>query len=525
MLQQIAKKKIFEWFPEAIDPSKTYNHISEEEYLDVFHSIKKVIPLKKAHQNHSLILFLYAACLKFDRWLSPTPPILSQDFTEKYKVFVKALVKAENGESDNTKVFKLKILKNDIFELFDSIDLEKLSMEKILTFRKQINEISPPTHTSKIDEFHNEYTKITHILDGLENKILRTKILTKIPYPLHTRSIAIKFIWSNIPVSAILNPTFYAHPSKFTVYEPASQPAGPARWQSGTTDIELQFSALINTDKEVPSLLSYPSEDFPFSGWSKEFELLFGIIHDLSWNIRLYHEGEKQWVPAPRDIPEAEVEIYTPTAQRLFWKQKGSPGVLTKVFHPDQTPLNLDLGEIVPPDWHTRCKWIAISYLQLGETNEALFWLNVGIETLFRERFSGFSKELIMPNLEDELESSKVYWDEAENVIAEQCPELAGKTNWPKTTLHVSIFRKLKYFYKIADMQASIKELLSNYSKISKYRNALFHGSTEQRLPVEKVSEAIEGFNWIEQNHNLKSQPPATLGPRKQRGSGEPHVI
>ena len=55
MIQQIGKRKISEWFPEGVDPSKTYDDISEDDYLEVFKSIKKLIPFKKPSRNLSLI--------------------------------------------------------------------------------------------------------------------------------------------------------------------------------------------------------------------------------------------------------------------------------------------------------------------------------------------------------------------------------------------------------------------------------------------------------------------------------------
>ena len=283
--------------------------------------------------------------------------------------------------------------------------------------------------------------------------------------------------------------------------EPAGQPAGPSRWQSGTTSIQISFNGLINTDAEVPSLLHYEGEHLPIPGWSKDFVYAYGLIHDVSWEIRLSYDGEKQWIPAPRDIPEAEIEVSSSNMGRIFWKVKNSPGALYKVFHPVTEVQKIDLGTVTQPPWHLRCKWIAASYLAMGETNESLFWLNVGVEALFKERFAQIGKAFNHPDLEEELAGANVYWDEANDIVIKQHPELTNKIDWPDAGAHVSIYRKLKYVYKHFKMHTNIKDLLANYTVISKHRNALFHGATEVRLSAEDAKNAIIAFDWIEQNH------------------------
>jgi hypothetical protein len=142
-------------------------------------------------------------------------------------------------------------------------------------------------------------------------------------------------------------------------------------------------------------------------------------------------------------------------------------------------------------------------YLEVGETNEALFWINVGVEALFQHRFRQISQTINDPELFDELSSPKAYWHEAEEVVREQFPELADRISWPGTTKHVSVYQKLKYLYRRVSMKTSVNEMISNYSKVSKNRNALFHGATEKRLPVNAVEKAISSFDWIVENFTL----------------------
>ena len=500
MLFEDAKRKILKAFATGINPVTIYQDISEDDYIAILSAVKKTIPFKKPNQNQSLILFLYAGCLKFDRWLAPTPTILNNEFINMYQLFVDALVKAEGKVSDNTNVFLLRILKNRIFSDLDSVPLQSIAADVIEYFVKKVSEIPSPINIEKRREFEEEKSKVQAIISGIKDGSLTTSIVTRIPYIVHLQQLKVNLTWNNLDAVVELTPVFNDIPL-FVKCEPAGQPVGPSRWQSGITTIKISFNAIINTDAEVPSLLHYEGEDLPIQGWSKDFVYAYGLIHDVSWKIRLSHEGEKQWVPAPRDLPEAEVEICSNAMARIFWKKKGSPGALYKVFHPIADPLNLDLGCIEQPLWHLRCKWIAVTYLAMGETNEALFWLNVGVEALFKERFELVGRIFGRSNIEEELAGTSVYWDEANEIVTKQYPELIGKIDWPETGAHVSIYRKLKYVYKHFPMRETIKELLANYSLISKHRNALFHGAIEERLSAGDAKVAIKAFDWIDQYH------------------------
>src|SRR4028118_461888 len=132
---------------------------------------------------------------------------------------------------------------------------------------------------------------------------------------------------------------------------------------------------------------------------------------------------------------------------------------------------------------YIKCRSLAVMYLEIGETNEALFWLNAGIESLFQNRFKEIALATGRTNLEDELNSPNVYWNDAEEIVKKQFPELAGKIEWPDSKRHVSVYQKLKCLHTSVPMKTSLKELNAKYDKISKHRNLLVHGVIDQRLP------------------------------------------
>jgi len=275
----------------------------------------------------------------------------------------------------------------------------------------------------------------------------------------------------------------------------------------------LEFSALVDGDAWTPPLLSLdlsrlPFGTLPFDGWPKGFTITFSIVHDLAWIVRLEYEGEKQWVPAPRDFTRIEWEVRSSARERIEWKLKGSPGALLKGFTPSEEVKVIKLDALESVTWYARCRSLAAMYLEIGETNEALFWLNVGVEALFESRFQAIALTLGKPDLKEELGSSRAFWDLAKDVVAEQFPDVADRIEWPETEAYASMYKRVKYLYKMTSMKTSVKETLSHYSKVSKHRNALFHGTTEERLPIDVVKKAMGSFDWLEQNFALAEYEP-----------------
>jgi len=72
-----AKKQLFELFPPNVDPVSVCHKYSDDIFLDILQQVQGLIPFKNLEQNLSLTHFLYAGCLRFDRWFSPSPYIVN----------------------------------------------------------------------------------------------------------------------------------------------------------------------------------------------------------------------------------------------------------------------------------------------------------------------------------------------------------------------------------------------------------------------------------------------------------------
>ena len=514
-----AKRLILERFNPAVDLLSVYHKYDEQEYIDLLDALESSIPFSSTSKyDYPSRLFLYAGCLRFDRWVAPSPLVVPPGLADRFSRFVNALKRVEGDNPNNVSTFLLHKVKYDLFQTMESVPLAEVETDTIERFEKKIEAIPSPVDRVKLEEFLREKGDIDALLSGFRDASLRTRITTQIPYIVHLRPLLIDFVWCGIPTTVSLTPTFYK-PKSVAEIQPASQPVGPSRWQSGVTDIVIEFSALVDGDAWTPPLLSFdpsrlPFDASPFDGWPKAFTIAFSIVHDLVWIIRVKYEGEKQWIPVPRDFTCIEWEIYSSARKRIEWKIKGSPGALLKGFTPSEEvkAIKLEVLESIP--WYARCRSLAAMYLEIGETNEAVFWLNVGVEALFQSRFQEFASTLAKPGLEQELSSSKAYWDLAREVVAEQCPGIADKIEWPETEAYVSMYKRIKYLYKMIPMKTSVEETLAHYSRVSKHRNALFHGTTEERLPVHVVKEAMDSFDWLEQNFTLAEHDPTDKATR-----------
>jgi len=492
------EKRVLAMFPPGVELLDIYRNYDDEEYIKILNSVDDFHWFSGKPSHYSWFAFLYSGCLTLNRWTAPLPFVKS-DILATFRRFIEALIIAENGVSDNTPMFLLQEIISEIFTSFDCIPLESIERRKVGIFLDKIAAINPPKNTEKNTEFLREKDKNLTIISGLLGGNIQTKITTHLPYIVHKSTLSMTFSWQGISIKSKLSPTFLQSESLVSSNIP-NQPISPSRWQAGITKVELEFQCLIDYDAWTPSLLELGSEPLPFDGWAKGFTLAFQVIDDLVWRVRIEYGGESQWIPAPRDISASTFEILS-DGQQVAWKIKEA--AFMRMFPKTEEELEIELGQLQSIPWYIKCRSLAVMYLEIGETNEALFWLNAGIESLFQNRFKEIALATGRTNLEDELKSPNVYWNNAEEIVKKQFPELAGKIEWPDSKSHVSLYKKLKYLHTSVPMKTSVKELHAKYNKVSKHRNSLVHGVIDQRLPADVVKEALSSFDWINENFVL----------------------
>ena len=246
-------------------------------------------------------------------------------------------------------------------------------------------------------------------------------------------------------------------------------------------------------------------EPLPVTGWPNGFRMAFEIVYDVCWRLRSHPDFLKAWIPAPADLGDLEVWIQTNEEKQIGYVRRGNPALLFTGFIPRDTPGEIaELGESDQVPWYGRCRVLAEQYLSIGDTREALFWINVGVESLLKERLS--SAAIDFPD----LTGSTSYWEEAKSIIAAQAPEIADKIEWPKTKRVPSIFQRLNYVVKRHKLPVPARSITSHYSKVQRDRNAIFHGDSASPLDTGRVKTAIDSFDWLLEHFVLQKSPQDT---------------
>lgn len=506
MLNQIqylqAKRRICNCFLLGVDPVEAGRSISDEDLVSLLNTVSPAIPWSKPAQAEALKMFLFAGAIRFDRWFPPSPFVVPATQHERFAKFVSAFRQAEGDSPENSAVFQLHAIRDRVFKRFDAVPIETVRAPEVQKYRKLVQSIPEPSSAVRKSEFEKERADLLAILDGLQDSTLRTRLQFRVPYVIHNRPLRLNFIWGSVAVRAQITPMFGQPGETFvkTGIGMAALSVGASRWQTGASSISLELSTLLDGSAYTERLQAIPGAEFPVEGWPQSFTWAFSIFHDLAWMLRVAHGGRQDWIPAPRDLSDLEEVISTAGASQLGWVKKGSPAALYDMFSPSIEPVTINVGMLERLPWAAECRTRSNMYLELGDTNEALFWLNVATESLIAQRFDEIETVTGRSGLAASLGSPKEFWAEAEMILSRQFPDMQGKVKWPTGFIHVSVYGKLKALYRLVSMKTSLDELLAKYRAISGLRNDLFHGKSSDRVAVATVQAASEALKWIDLN-------------------------
>ena len=459
------------------------------------------IPFRKAQQNLSLSHFLYAGCIRFDRWFAPTPYVVLPQHKARFLKFVSALKQVERGDPTNCASFELHAIKDDLYRAFDETPVKIIDLALLANFKQRVSKILVPQGGVKLQEYCDQKEKLDAILEGLRDGSLRTEIKFNVPYVIHKQNLDIGFTWKGLACRMEVRPQFQpSGESFFNVEGGAAVSVGASRWQTGTSEVIILVAALIDGSVYTERLQAIAGQEFPVDGWPKSFTTAFEVFHDVAWQLRESHGGHQDWIPAPRDLSHLEYGLRTSEKQSIDWVVKGSPASLIEMFPVSQNTLTIELGDVGPLRWTVECRSRAQMYLELGDTNEALFWLNVAVEALIGTRFTEIERQTGINGLASDLGSPKEFWAQSEEILIKQFPDMAGKVKWPTSPVHASVFGKLKALYRRVPMRTSHDDLINKYRQISGQRNDLFHGNRSGRVSVATVLTALTALDWIDSN-------------------------
>lgn len=454
-------------------------------------------------KNHTAKeLFLYAGCVKFNRWFAPSPPSVPEGYRDLEKRFAEALAAHEEIPM-NAPAFLVHSIRDELYHKYGSnkLPLDVSKMIGLAQLTEALDQIPVPEQTEKKEEMLKSRSEVAHLIEGLRSGSLVTKLKTFLPYPLAVRPLQLQLHWEGLN-TVIRVDSHFASPTDFmlqTVPPNVSRPMSTTRRQYGTSTVEIELPSLIDPSFQVQPL-QIPAVGVATEAWPNGLKVAFEIIYRIFWALRHHPDYIGTWVPAPGDLGDIESIVVLNGQNDLGFIRRTNPSIVFNVFSPSTEPLTLDLGVAADIEWYKRCRVLADQYALLGEAREAIFWLNVGVESLLRKRMEDHISNAGVEVDLDVIDGGKSYWDEAKQLVVEKFPALADEIEWPSVVRKPSLFQQLKFYSSNVPGAPSLNPVKSHYSKVSQRRNALFHGSSEAPISIDDVRAAMESFDWLSEN-------------------------
>jgi hypothetical protein len=447
--------------------------------------------------------FAYDGCLQFDRWAVPTPFVVGLDAEERFNRFLSALILLEGSRGENVLTLRVHKLRNEVYRSHAHVydrGCESASSQTLRRYLNSLEQLPAPTEPVKRTEFDAARAELAHILQGMLDGSVRTVIATRLPYALCIRRMRVASRWQGLAVEILLEPSFQSSDGPTGSGGAIVQPVGSTRWQAGATSVRIELAGLADPDMWTPALRALPEADpGAVGGWPNCFTSAFSMVHDVFWQTREEAGVHHAWPPSPRDVESVTSFVSTNAARELTLKIKRL-GMHLAMVNPEVSVVEVPIPELLPPTHWVRCRQTAVSYLALGDTREALLFLNIGVESLLDVRFTLLAEAAGNPEALETILGKKSVWAEAQQIVAKYAPEAVEKIEWPKGEKHMSRFAQIKLAHQFLLPRSAVKEVMRRYSDVSKDRNELVHGANGSPIPVARVMTALASFDWLVDN-------------------------
>ncbi len=483
------------------------NAMTDEESLTLLETIEDPIHTGWRGPGESLAKFLFSTCAKFDRWDGISPVVVPTSFAGNMERALGLFRLVVGQRHDLVSLFEIDVLRTTVYEHAAIVPgRPRTSAFDVGEYRRRLGEIAIPTMPEQQAAYVERRLRLERLLNGMERGSLKSALELNLPYALHLQAMDVTFNWQGISAEVSIQPFLSRERFPGSAVEipgAAVTAIHVSRWQAATSKIRIQIDGLLDPSYYTP-FLRHRAGGFPtpYDGWPSSHTFAFLLLYDLAWELRVNHHGEQHWIPAPADIGQVQYFLLDSVGNQLDMKALAIGGMQATYGEPGL--LTLSLGELVPLPWWQKCKAQAALFLDLGDTPEALLWANIAAEALFEERFNEFAADLQRPELAEQLNSPAAVWIEAEEIVSNQFPEMAGKVRWPDTRRHVSMYAKLRYVHKELDLTCTLKETLARYGAISNQRNALFHGASSVRPSADHLVEVLHALEWLDANFRLR---------------------
>lgn len=489
----IARNRVKELFSEYNDnkTSTVYESLSENEVRQIYYALHDKLPGHDKLINLAFIYFIIYASRRYDRF-NPLRPIDTDDLFLKYKTMHSCLKKMEPIAHVYSWYMDLNIIRWEVYRKCAnksfSDELNDYINDKIRTINAiKVNGINQQC-AMDIDIVRR---KALELLNSFKSGIV-TIVKTSLPYKLTQKNSTFHLYISGIEVDVVIENTIKSSPIHFAQFsqDTTLDEMGLSRNSYSQSVLTMTFHCFIDTGINLDSV-SFSNKD-KFS-WNYLFDFTYKAIKSI-WNyLQTLGDEYVTWPPLPQDIGSIEWSIMSGETN-IDSGYFTNPATGFHISSNNRGILHYDIKDESPLLWSDNAYYYARLYAKSGQTEETIFWINVAVEALIDEFLMFVSPD---SKTYEDFTNQENKFQSSEEILSEQFPEMAGRVLWPNTTIHASVYTKLKRVLEYLNQdKKKISMIIGCYSSISRKRNKLFHGSP-QDLKTEDISKAFDSFNQL----------------------------
>lgn len=490
-----AKRKVKDLFSDynKNKSNSIYNMLKENEVVQIYNALSNKLPKKDHKFKQAFIYFIYFTSIKFDRF-NNLRPIDTEELFRKYQTMLSCLRKLEPVAYLYSWYMMMNIIRWEVYRKCANkaynIEIETFLNEKVTALNKiKVREVTQQS-AANIELIRK---KIIEFINGFKSGYI-TNVRTELPYKLIHKNSTFHFYIDGIEVDASIENKLTGSPLpslKFSQDATLDEMVLSKNSYSQSI-LTLQFHCFIDTGINLESI-SYPNKE-EFS-WNYLFDFTYKAIRSIWNHLQSIGDDFVTWPPLPQDIGSIDWSIAS--SQSVY--DSGTftnPATGFRISSNKRGGCHYEFNDESQMLWSDNAYYYARLYAKAGQFEETIFWINVSVESLIDEFLRQISPDSA---IYEKLSNQESKFQSAEEILAEQYPDMEGKVTWPNLLIPASVFTKLKRALEyLKQSKEQTKEITRHYSLISKKRNQLFHGGSHD-IQAKDIDCVFESY------HKLKS--------------------
>lgn len=483
------------------DGDLTYKKINQEEYKKLYYAVRSHLKGGSRDWRMALGNFLLHGAISYDRFVELRPKVVNEMQYDMFCSFLNTLQKMDGNYMGRTAFFHLEKIKWDIYKECSLKPYNEEQEEFLTQCEKKVFGVSIPNEDENVANHIKKHKEdLLELIEIIKGGSIRTAIRTTLPYRLTATDSVIKLMVDGVDVD--VKTKHYSQGCSIPIAQVADgstmTTTGPSKWTTTTCELIIEAHCLIDALEEQPKVILRGGED-DGGYWNSLFDFTFKVAYSIWRHVQQQGDVTGAWPPLPNDIHYIDCRIFA--GDKNYDNEFSTNPSLVYHFTSLKKPTALiKIEERQKIQWSNYAYMFAKIYAESGQLKEAIFWLNVSVESLVEEFIQQIAttKEILF-----EIEGNEHKFDTAEEILAEQFPEMKGKVKWPNTIIHTSVFTKLKRALKYSGLTVNQKEVIKKYSQVNAKRNLLFHGGVT-RIDVNDVEKAFGAYDWLRKNLGMQ---------------------